>query len=169
MTTIQGDNAPVQCSLVSLVISDLNAANHVDLPLVYSRPNLPISPDAIGKQEDVNRWPHLKGLSLPENDAEIGLLIRSDVPEALQPIDVRTSENGGPFATRTVLGWVLNGPLGRKKEKIPSTNFVRTTNALERQFQDFCNYEFNDASYEVKPSVSQNDRRALKIMEHSVK
>ena len=115
---------PVQCSLVSLEVSDLNAVNHVDLPMVYSRPSLPIPPDAIGKEEDVRRWSHLKGLTLPEIDAEIGLLIGSDVPEALQPMEVCPSENGGPFATRTVLGWVLNGPLGRSKLKIPTANFV---------------------------------------------
>ena len=49
LTTIQGENVPVQCSLVSLKVCNLNAVNHVDLPVVYSRPSLPISPDAIGK------------------------------------------------------------------------------------------------------------------------
>ncbi len=169
LTTIQGENVPVQCSLVSLEVSDLNATNHVDLPAVYSRPSLPISPDAIGKEEDVHRWPHLKGLSLPEIDSEIGLLIGSDVPEALQPIEVRPSENGGPFATRTVFGWVLNGPLGRNKSKIATANFVQSSDALERQFHDFCNREFNDSNYEVEPSMSQNDKKALKIMENSIK
>ena len=169
LTTIQGENTPVQCSLVSLVVSDLNDMNHVDLPMVYSRPSLPISPDAIGKEEDIHRWPHLKGLSLPEIDAEIGLLIGSDVPEALQPIEVRPSENGGPFATKTVFGWVLNGPLGRSKSTIPTANFVHSNDALERQFYDYCNREFNDSNYEVEPSMSQNDKRALKIMEDSIK
>ena len=162
LTTIQGENTPVQCSLVSLVVSDLNDMNHVDLPMVYSRPSLPISPDAIGKEEDIHRWPHLKGLSLPEIDAEIGLLLGSDVPEALQPIEVRPSENGGPFATKTVFGWVLNGPLGRSKSTIPTANFVHSNDALERQFYDYCNREFNDSNHEVEQSMSQNDKRALK-------
>ena len=136
---------------------------------MYSRPPLPISPDAIGKDEDIHRWSHLKGLSLPEIDAEVGLLIGSDVPEALQPIEVRPSEDGGPFATRTVLGWVLTGPLGRSKSKSPTANYVQSTDALERQFHDYCNREFNDSSYEVQQSMSQNDKKALKIMEDSIK
>ena len=170
LTTIQGENSPVQCSMVSLEVFPLDsAANQVKLPLVYSRPSLPISDDAIGKQEDVNRWPHLHGLSLPEIDAEIGLLIGSDVPEALQPMEVRQSENGGPFATRTILGWVLNGPLGRERKATSSTsNFLQTTVNLEQQFKNYCNLEFNDTSYDPKPSMSQNDKRALRIMEDSV-
>ena len=137
--------------------------------MVYSRPSLPISPDAIGKEEDIHCWSHLNGLSLPEINAEIGLLIGSDVPEALQPIEVHPSENGGLFATKTVFGWVLNGPFGRSKSKIPTANFVQSTNTMERQFYDYCNCEFNDSNYEVEPSMSQNDKKALKIMEDSIK
>ena len=105
---------------------------------------------------------------MPEIDAEVGLLIGSDVPEALQPFEVRPSENGGPFATRTVFGWLLNGPLGRNKSKIPAANFLQSTDALERQFHDYCNREFNDSSYEAQQSMSQNDKEALKIMEDSI-
>ncbi|XP_028411636.1 uncharacterized protein LOC114534738 [Dendronephthya gigantea] len=169
LTTIQGKNSLVQCSQVSLEVSSLDsAAQPVNMPVVYSRPSLPISRDAISNQEDVNRWPHLEGLSLPEIDAEIGLLIGSDVPEAIQPMEVRQSESGGPFATRTILGWVLNGPLGRGKNTSATSNFLQSTARLEQQFQDYCNLEFNDSSYDAKQSMSQNDKRALEIMEESV-
>ena len=136
---------------------------------MYSRPSLPIRPDAIGKQEDVDRWPYLKGITVPHIEAEIGLLIGSDVPEALQPREVRRSENGGPFATRIVLGWVLNGPLSKKETKVPTVNYVQGDNILSQQFEEFCNVEFNDLSHESKASMSQNDRRALTIMEQTVR
>jgi hypothetical protein len=83
-------------------------------------------------------------------NAEIGLLIGNDVPEVLQPTQERPNENGGPFAAKTVFGWVLNGPLANQsKSKIPTANFVQSTNALERQFYDYCNREFNNSNYEV--------------------
>ena len=119
-----------------LQVSDLNTINHVDLPVVYSRQSPPISPDVMGKEVDIHRWPHLKGLSLPEIDAEIGLLIVSDAPEVLEPIEMRPSENGGPLATKTVFSWIINGPLGGSKSKIPSANFVHSTDPFERQFYD---------------------------------
>ena len=46
--------------------------------MVVSRPSLPVSRETIGKQ-DVNRWPHHKGVTIPQIEAEIGLLISSDV------------------------------------------------------------------------------------------
>ena len=169
LTTLQGENTPTECSLVSLEAFDLSEENVVHLPMVYSRPSLPIPPDAIANQEDVNRWPYLKGIELPRIEAEIGLLIGSDVPEALQPKETRESKNAGPFATRTNLGWVINGPLGRDKPKVPSANFVQAHTTLDQQFQEFCNREFNDLFYDSKPSMSLNHKKALDIMEETVK
>ncbi|KAK3737962.1 hypothetical protein QZH41_000763 [Actinostola sp. cb2023] len=127
--------------------------------------SLPVSTDTIGTQEDVDRWPHLKGIKIPSIEAEIGLLIGSDAPQILQPKEVRESENGGPYATQTVLGWVLNGPLGREKNKAATANFVDSDTELSKQFREYCNLEFNDSTYEPKTSMSQNDRRALEIMQ----
>ena len=169
LTTLQGENTPIECSLVSLEAFDLSEENAVQLPMVYSRPSLPISPDAIASQEDVVRWPYLKGIKLPRIEAEIGLLIGSDVPEALQPKETRESQNGGPFATRTTLGWVINGPLSRDKLKVHTANFIQADTTLDQQFQEFCNREFNDSFYESKPSMSLNDKKALSIMEETVK
>ena len=166
LTTLQGENEPIECSLVSLEASDLSENNTVQLPHVYSRPSLPIPPEAIARQEDVDRWPHLKGVNISHIDAEIGLLIGSDVPEALQPREMRPSENGGPFATRTVLGWVLNGPLGRAATtQVSAANFVQGSKTLDKQFHDFCNLEFSDTFYES----TLKDQKALNIMEETVK
>ena len=133
-------------------------------------PNLPIRPECIGKQDDVNRWPYLNDITIPHIDAEIGLLIGSDVPQILQPEEMRPSQNGGPFATRTVLGWVLNGPLCRNEVQTPTKNFVQADNRLNQLFESFCNMELNDVNYEpVGISMSQNDKRALEIMESTVK
>ena len=169
LTTMHGENDLTDCSLVSLQISDLKKEKVLDLPMVFSRPNLPIAADAISTQEDVKRWPYLKGIDIQQINAEIGLLIGNDVPEALQPKEVRQSRNGGPFATKTVLGWVLNGPLGRKEPRIHTANFVESNQTLNEQFLEFCNLEFNDSMYSSKVTMSQNDHRALEIMEKTVK
>lgn len=169
LTTLEGEKISSVCSLVSLEGSDLNQENVVDLPVVYSRPSLPIPSEAIARQEDVDRWPHLKGINVQQIDAEIGLLIGSDVPQALQPMEFKASKNGGQVATRTTLGWVINGPLGRSTLKSPTANFVQANKTLEQLFQEYCNLEFNYKMYDSKISMSQNDRRALDIMEQTVK
>ncbi len=165
---MQGENAPVECSIVSLEIADLGGNCDINLPKVYSRASLPVPKEAIGRQEDVNCWSYLNGINLQSIEADIGLLIGTDVPQALQPCKIRQSQNGGPFATRTVLRWVLNGPLGRDQTKIPTANFVQANQTLNQQFESYCNLEFNDFKYDAKPTMCQNDRRAHRIMEESV-
>ncbi|XP_068724103.1 uncharacterized protein [Montipora capricornis] len=103
LTTLQSTKESVNCSIVNLEVSDLSDSNVVELPNVFSSPSLPVSADTIGNQEDVNRWPHLKGIKIESIRAEIGLLIGSDAPHILQPREFRESKDGGPFATRLYL------------------------------------------------------------------
>ena len=83
LTTLETANALTECSIVNLEILDLNEEHMVELPKVFSRPNLPISRENVANQLDVDRWPHPRGIEIPSVDAEVGLLIGSDVPEAL--------------------------------------------------------------------------------------
>jgi len=55
LATMQTSNEEIECSLVNLEVSDLRDLNSIDLPMVYSRPSLPVSTDTIGTQADVNR------------------------------------------------------------------------------------------------------------------
>ena len=80
---------------------------------MYTRLEIPVSKEDIPTQSDVDRWPHLSGAYLPEVDAEIGLLVACDVPTVFDPLEVKHSKDGGPYAAPTSIGWVVNGPLGR--------------------------------------------------------
>lgn len=44
-----------------------------------------------------------------------------------------------------------------------TVSFVQT-DQLNKQFEDYCNLEFNDSGYESRPSMSQNDKKATEIM-----
>ena len=73
--------------MISLLVSNLQQENSFEIPMVYSRTSLPFSHETIAKQ-GVNRWPHLKRVTIPQIEAEIGLLIGSDVPQLLQPQEI---------------------------------------------------------------------------------
>ena len=57
---------------------------------------LPVSTDDIPCQSDVDRWTYLEGIQVPHIDGEIDLLIGNDVPEVLQPKEVKESRDRGP-------------------------------------------------------------------------
>ena len=105
LTTMDSENVTSQSLVVSLEVFDLQGSNSVELCSVFSWSKLPVAKSDVPLQSDVNRWPHLEGVDLPYIDADIDLLIGNDVPKALEPKEVLQSEDGGPYAVRTLLGW----------------------------------------------------------------
>ena len=61
----------------------------------------------------VDTYSHLCDLPLAEmkSDGDVNVLIGQDCAEALIPLEIRKGATGEPFATRTLFGWSLNGPI----------------------------------------------------------
>ena len=167
LTTMDNDNVKSQSLMVNLEVSDLQGQNTIEMRNVFSRAKLPVAVGDIPVQSDVDRWPYLKDINLPYIDAEIDLLIGNDVPKALEPQEVKRSEDGGPYAVRTLLGWTINGPLGRPNSLSRTANRIQSHADLNLQFERFCEMEFNDSQFSVEKGMSQEDKRALNIMEKS--
>ena len=105
LSTLEKKNSRVESYLIrDLVVSDLEENDLVSLPALYTRPEIQVCEEDIPTQEDVDQWPYLGGVFIPHVDTEIGLLIVSDVPETLDPVEIRHSVNGGPYASRTRIG-----------------------------------------------------------------
>ena len=98
LSTLEKKNSPVESYLMQdLVVSDLHENSFVRLSALFTRPEIPVCGEDIPTQECVNQWPHLDGVSIPHIDAEVRLLIGSDVLEALDSVKIRHSENGDPM------------------------------------------------------------------------
>ena len=166
LTTMESKNTSIKCSAVDLEVMDLKEETLVELPHVFTRPHLPVTVENAANQGDVDRWPHLAGIKISKIDVNVGLLIGNDAPKILQPKEVRESSHNGPYATWTVFGWVINGPLGRVQDSGSyMANFIRADAELDDQFRKYCNMEFNDSVYGAKTSLSQSDKCALEIMQ----
>ena len=73
LTTLEKKDSLIDSFLVNdLVISDLDENVFIELPALYTRPEIPVSKEEIPTQGDIDQWPHLCGICLPEVDAEIG-------------------------------------------------------------------------------------------------
>lgn len=92
-------------------IAGLNEDTFCELPDLFTQRSMPVHCSNIPHQEDLERWPHLKRLKITKINAGVDLLIETNVPKALEPWDIIQSQNGGPNAVRTILGWTVNGPL----------------------------------------------------------
>lgn len=115
LQTMHGQNY-VACSAVeNLVVSDFTDEKPIELPKTYTRDVMPVSHRQIPKPEMLQRWQHLQQIvtyikpHMPH--MKIGLLIGSNCPAALEPLEVVPTSGNGPFAMRLRHGWTVNGPV----------------------------------------------------------
>ena len=173
LTTMNNENVISNCTVVNLVACDLKEQNAVELPNVYSCERLPVTTKDIPSQADINQWSYLRSIKLPSIESDkVDLLIGNDVPKALEPKQVKQSQDGGPYAIKTVLGWTINGPLGPERKnctKTPTVNRIDANVLLSEQFRKYCDLEFNDTRIHDDRTMSQEDVKALNVMEDSAK
>ncbi|XP_074641169.1 uncharacterized protein LOC141898922 [Tubulanus polymorphus] len=147
LTTLTENNCLTQSYVTNLELSDIEDNFTNELTNVFSRNSLPMTKDDIPRQRNDNHQ---------------------------EPLEIIGSHDDGPYAVRTMFGWVINGPLGDNGRRLNSKNKVFTIKTdvsddiLTRQFESYCNKEFNDRNYDDDVCMSQEDRRALQIMESSV-
>ena len=55
LTTIEEDSK-TDCQIVSLEVLDLDEENIFEVPVVFTRPSLPITTESVANQQDVERW-----------------------------------------------------------------------------------------------------------------
>jgi len=172
LTTLEKSNSHMSTLAVSIEVSDPRGGEPVTIESAYVKETLPISLQNRATIEDVQQWRHLQDVELPAvNIDSVGLLIGQDAPEALIPLEIRRAEQGldAPYATRTVLGWSLNGPLGhhRGKRHVMSS-FIHSNASLEHQVEKFWKLDAVPETEEVEDNLSVCDKRTLSIWRDSI-
>ena len=110
-STLERKNSTVVSTLIrDLLVLDLDKNEYVSLQILYIRPEIPVSSDDIPTQGDIDQWPHLKGVFIPQVCADVGLLIATDVPEAVVPLEIKHSQQGDPYATRRRISRSFGAP-----------------------------------------------------------
>lgn len=99
------------------------------------------------------------------------MLIGTNAPRLLEPWEIVNSCGDGPYAIRTVLGWVISGPLNGNGSSVDIglssvvVNRISVTN-LEVMLNNQCNHDFNEKTSKDK-EMSREDVRFMEIMESS--
>ncbi len=161
-------------TLTGLEVSGLNSECYYQLPNVLTQREMPVTSDNIITQEGLARWSYLSAIQIPCIKANVDLLIGSNAPKLLEPWDVVNSCGGGPYAIKTVLGWVINGPMQGGDTANPGIRLaVAAVNRISVcQLSELLNNQylhgFNERTYEDK-EMSREDARFLEIESHSAK
>lgn len=158
-----------------LEVAGLDSECYCELPNTYTQKNMPVHRGNIPRQEDIHRWPHLRHVFLPVIDSEIELLIGSNVPKALEPLEVIQSVDDGPYAVKTILGWTVNGPLGGDRSCemvceqpqvcVNRISVVRLDELWKQQFK----IDFPESDQEEQQGLSREDCQFMDLVTKSAK
>ena len=89
----------------------------------------------------LKQWQYLEKISkfLGENEnISVDLLIGGNCVETLQPLKVIPSQQDGPYAYRTILGWCVIGPMVDKKLDAVSCNWITVPQLFHFEVQNKC-------------------------------
>lgn len=121
------------------------------------------------------RWQHLKDLDITfARPDQVEVLLGANVSESIIQREVRIGKPGQPIAVKTHLGWAL---CGRISGLVPAAGqhvmHVHHSTSQEDELNDMIQAwwkteSFGTAYSETKP-ISQEDRRAVKIMEEGTR
>ena len=81
------------------------------------------------------------------------------------------SQGDGPYAVRTLLGWIVNGPLSAGSDgDIPShtANRISVTDLHELMVSQY-NADFSERACEEAKEMSIEDKRSLRIADETAK
>ncbi|KAL0151450.1 hypothetical protein M9458_053236 [Cirrhinus mrigala] len=169
-----GQERPVKSyELTGLEVGSIDGSVYIDLPKVYTQPKIPVSKENLLNILDLEKWPYLKEIELKRIDADIEILIGINVPKAMEPWQIVNSQRNGPYAVKTVLGWVVNGPL-HSCSSTNETGLISVTanrismenlkDLLIRQY----NHDFPEKDYDEKREMSVEDKLFMSIATSSV-
>ncbi|KAJ8406749.1 hypothetical protein AAFF_G00296650 [Aldrovandia affinis] len=161
-----GGQKPMNSYVISdLEVCGLEDSKFIELPKAYTHGSIPVHTENIPKQSEIRKWPYLSEVRLPEIEADVGLLIGANCSSAMEPWHVINSRNGGPYAVKTAIGWVVNGPIRKElseKEKPPHCSVNRiTVTEIEKLLVQQYNTDFPERNYDDKEEMSQEDKQFM--------
>ena len=105
----------VQGLMVSAPItSPSNQIHWIKLPKSFTRKEIPVDPVEIPTPIKLRKWKYLDKVAkhlATDDEVSVDLLIGANCVQALEPVDVISSQCGGPYAFCTILGWCIVGPI----------------------------------------------------------
>ena len=167
----------------NLIVSDLAGKNQIRLPRTYTREEIPVNHQHIPRPEVIRKFANLRCIAnrIPEYESNlnIGLLIGSNCPLALEPLEVCPGKEGSPYAVRLRHGWTLHGPVRSGdceprvdvnrivvKEIETFKEFLTPSSILQMFERDFNDYK--QALYPEERGMSYEDKKFLKMAQQGI-
>jgi transposase InsO family protein len=155
-----GKSEEVSSEVVNFSVSSLDGEQHLKLSNVYVVDQIPVRIPHI----DTRKYKHLQDIQICQGGGAVSILIGQDNAEALVHFEVRMGQRGEPIATKTLLGWALNGP-ARMFHNVNSrviSHFISANLSVNDQIHALWNIE-NEGICTDECSWSNEDRQVIDL------
>lgn len=169
-----GERALINSHLLTdLEVCSLDGEEYLWLPEVFTHSNIPVQRENIPSQQHLEKWSYLNEVSLPHLDVGVGLLIGANNSKAMEPWHVINSQEEGPYAVKTVLGWMVYGPVTNENPLVRgktaySVNRIAVEEVEQLLIQQY-NTDFPERLYDDKDEMSQEDKLFMESVQKSTK
>ena len=152
-------------SKCKLEVKSLDGDKIIAIDGAYAVEHLPIYPAIVRRDKLASQWEHLKNVPFTAIDTrEVGILIGCDVPEVHWVLEQRIGNRNQPYATKTLLGWILQGPTAGSG----NVNCTRAGDKIRDDLRKLYDQEFLDNG-DHKKCLSIEEARAIKtVRDHTV-
>lgn len=174
LRTMGHNKAVPSCIINGLEISALSGNNFYELPDVFTQKEMPVSPGNIISEEELAKWPYLNGIQILRIRADVDLLIGTNASKLMEPWEVVNSRKNGPYAVRTLLGWVINGPLQGNHDKQSGSGYPTFSanriivDRIEELLINQYNHDFSEITSTDQEEMSRDEKKFVEIVESSV-
>ena len=190
LKALRGERSESTFAIEGVKVTEMHGdSGWLALPKLYSRREIPVDKEEIATPTKIREWKYLQPISnkiVQNDDVHVGLSIGANCMKALEPTRILQSQDGGPYAYKTKLGWCVVGPINcRAKNCSTSCNRVAVKDvaslklgahhftvedsvkdiSLEEMFQRMYKQNFSESEIVVSNSILKNIRTFLDIVE----
>lgn len=157
--------------LQGLEIAGYDDQQFYELPEVLTQKKMPVSTCSIIPDEELAKWPYLNSIHIPRIQADVDLLIGTNASRLMEPWEVINGYGDGPYAIKTLLGWVINGPLQGSSQEQSGCSVAAghriAVDRLEELLIHQYNHDFNEKT-SGEQEMSREERKFMDIVSSSV-
>ena len=157
LTTMERNSSKIPVKIIAyLEIVSLDNDYKVTIPKVFAKKHWPFENHQTLSEKDVNKFLELNEVPFNFVKAKVGLLVGLNMPEILRPLEIINTSKNGPYASKHVFGWALNGPIGGKFENVCFRTCIKTDcQSLDNKIESYFARDFEDKYDDM--TVSRQD------------
>ena len=161
ITTIDDNKIMINTVLANnLELMSIDQSTTLSLSSVYAKEKWPFTKDDSPSYNDIKHIKEFDDIPFNFINNKIGILIGMNEPDVVKPLEIIQPIKDGPYASRHMLGWAVNGPICGTSSRNKCFRAKTEELDLETKFNKVFNTDFHEEEITTK-SYSPDEQQWL--------